>query len=78
MRKLVAIFLVTIITVLGLYLLQTRPKPSLTKEQAILQAQEYQSYENCTYALVDAVHTETGARYTFPNGCLAPGWEPDR
>lgn len=30
----------------------------------------------CTMVLTDAVHTETGAKYTFPSGCLSPGWEP--
>lgn len=46
------------------------------KEQAIQQAMNYQPDGVCTQALVPAVHTETGAHYTFPSGCLAPGWEP--
>jgi len=30
----------------------------------------------CTQALVPAIHSATGASYTFPSGCIAPGWEP--
>ena len=50
--------------------------PRITAEEAVKQAQSYVPEGLCTLALVDAVHKETGARYTFPNGCLAPGWEP--
>lgn len=46
------------------------------KSKAIQQAKEYKPEGVCTMALVDAVHIETGAEYTFPSGCLAPGWEP--
>lgn len=48
------------------------------KEEAIRQAQNYQTDDMCTMALVDAVHKETGAKYTFSGGCLAPGWEPEQ
>jgi len=30
----------------------------------------------CTMVLTDAIHEDTGAEYTFPSGCLAPGWKP--
>lgn len=29
----------------------------------------------CTMAMTPAVHTQTGARYTFPSGCIPDGWE---
>lgn len=48
--------------------------------EAIRQAQLYETPKGvlCTQAMVPAVHTATGAKYTFPNGCLAPGWEPEK
>ncbi len=49
--------------------------PSRTaQEQAIEEAKNYRPEGNCTQAEVPAVHEETGARYTFPTGCIAPGW----
>ncbi len=49
--------------------------PSRTaQEQAIEEAKNYQSEGNCTQAEVPAIHEKTGARYTFPTGCIAPGW----
>jgi hypothetical protein len=47
------------------------------KAEAINQAMLYKSDGVCTMALVPATHTKTGAKYTFPNGCLAPGWVVD-
>lgn len=46
--------------------------------EAIKQAEAWNppSDKICTMALTEAVHAETGAEYTFPSGCLAPGWEP--
>ena len=51
---------------------------SKTKAEAIEQAKSWSPPPDqiCTMALTDAIHTETGAEYTFPSGCLAPGWEP--
>jgi hypothetical protein len=48
-----------------------------TREEAIGQAKEYQPEEDCIAALTPAVHKDTGAKYTFPSGCIAPGWEPE-
>lgn len=50
----------------------------LSKSEAIEQAEAWSPPpdQTCTMALTDAVHKETGAEYTFPSGCLAPGWEP--
>lgn len=47
------------------------------KTNAIKEAMSYEppSGSSCTDALVPAIHVETKARYTFPSGCLAPGWE---
>ena len=53
-------------------------KSTADKATAIEEAQEWSPPPDqmCTMALTDAVHAETGAEYTFPSGCLAPGWEP--
>ena len=51
---------------------------SSAQEEAVRQAKEYKPDGFCTQVLVPAVHTATGARYTFSNGCLAPGWEAER
>ena len=60
----------------------TNSQPAMTQEEAIRQAENYEPDTDviCTQALTDAVHPETGAEYTFPTGCLAPGWEakPDQ
>ncbi len=55
----------------------TDKQSSMTADEAIQQAREYQPETPCLTVLVDAVHKETGARYMFPSSCLAPGWEPD-
>ncbi len=45
-----------------------------TKEEAILQAQEYQPEGICTAVMTPSIHKATGATYTFSSGCLPPGW----
>lgn len=75
------IFLLAILVFTGLFALQIWFRSSANtktdqKERAIQRAMNYQPDGMCTQALVPAVHTDTGARYTFPSGCLAPGWEP--
>lgn len=52
---------------------------TITREEALQQAREFTPPAGimCTQALTPAVHTETGATYIFPSGCLAPGWERD-
>ncbi len=61
----------------SIYLLRQKASEPLTKEAAIKQAQEYKPKGICSQALVPAVHTASGAKYTFSSGCLAPGWEPE-
>lgn len=51
-----------------------KPAPPSAQEQAIIDAKNYRPEGNCTQAEVPAVHDKTGARYTFPTGCIAPGW----
>ncbi|HSW66254.1 MAG TPA: hypothetical protein VLI54_03905 [Bacillota bacterium] len=51
---------------------------SQLQQEAIRQARAYKPEGFCTQSLVPAVHRATGARYTFPSGCLAPGWEAER
>ncbi len=51
------------------------PSPQ-TSEEALKQAREYSTDKSCTLAVVPAKHTATGAKYTFPSGCLPEGWAP--
>lgn len=47
--------------------------------QAIQEAQQWLQGEGssrpCAQVVTPAVHTETGATYTFNSGCIPPGWE---
>lgn len=76
------IFSLTLLIFIGLFTFLVWNRSGVISEsdqkeqQAIQQAINYQPDGVCTQALVPAVHTETGAHYTFPSGCLAPGWEP--
>lgn len=45
------------------------------REHAIEEAQQYMPDGECADTLTPALHTNSGAEYTFPNNCLAPGWE---
>jgi hypothetical protein len=74
----VLIAIVVIMMVVGIYLIQKEEANPQTKDEAIQQAQEYQPKGACTQALVRAIHKDTGAKYTFNSGCLAPGWVPER
>jgi hypothetical protein len=78
MKKINIGVVLIVLLVAGFYFWQKQPNNTETKEDAIRQAQEYQPNGVCTDALVPAVHRATGAKYTFSNGCLAPGWEPER
>lgn len=80
------IIIVTILALTGcavgayfVFLPKTVVETMDAKQEAIDQAKEYSPGpdEACTMALVPAVHTKTGAKHTFPNGCLAPGWVAD-
>lgn len=53
--------------------------PIKTQEEAIRQAEEYEppAGVGCAAVIVPAVHKATGAKYTFPDSCLAPGWESE-
>lgn len=61
---------------------QTQAQPedniSMTKEEAIKQAENFQTDDICLMVITEAVHVETGAEYTFPNSCMPPGWKPVR
>lgn len=50
------------------------------QQQAIEVAKNYSPPPDvmCTMALTPATHDETGAEYTFPNGCIAPGWTAEQ
>jgi hypothetical protein len=84
MKKGYGILLVAILLA-GLLLWQTRsawaPGQNTQDEQAaaIKAAKLYRPAAGtvCTDALTAAVHTASGAHYTFPSGCLAPGWKVD-
>jgi hypothetical protein len=63
---------------IGVYVLFDGGHNPSIKEEAIRGAEQYDSGGNCTQAEVPAIHPETGAEYTFPTGCIAPGWVPKR
>lgn len=46
-------------------------------QKAIDQAKTFvpSSGKLCTQTITVAIHTETGAKYTFPSGCLPEGWK---
>lgn len=52
---------------------------SISREEALEQARSWSpsSETICPQVLTPAIHKETGAKYTFSTGCLAPGWERD-
>lgn len=63
----------------------TTPKATATtgtsaaQEAAIQAAKQYRPPAGtmCTQALVPALHVESGAKYIFSSGCLAPGWKAE-
>ncbi len=73
--KLVSIIVLTIAVVFGVgLLLKNRFDP---RARAIREAKSYSptgNAANCTQSDTLAKHNESGALYTFPNGCLPPGW----
>lgn len=48
-----------------------------TREEALRQAREYvpPADQMCTTVITPARHSESGATYEFPTGCLPAGWE---
>lgn len=61
--------------------INTRDKSPQTQQQAINEALEYRREnkdEVCAQVVTPAVHTKTGAKYSFGTGCLPPGWEEER
>lgn len=48
----------------------------LEQVKVIKAAKDYEPkpYLMCTAAMTPAKHNITGARYTFPNGCIPKGW----
>lgn len=71
-KKLVIIIVALGLGILGYFLLGLGGQ---MQSRAIQEAKLYHSDEICADVITPAVHTATGARYTFPDSCLAPGWE---
>lgn len=73
--KLISIIIASITLVLGAgLLLNDRFDP---RARAIREAKKYSPVGNaahCTQSVTPAKHTESGALFTFPDGCLPPGW----
>lgn len=78
MKKIIVVVLISSLVVVGLFIWKQQPSNLKAKQEAIRQAQEFHPSGMCTDSFVPAVHKATGAKYTFSNGCLAPGWEPER
>lgn len=49
---------------------------AIARQEAEAQARVYAPPEgtSCAQVVTPAVHDETGASFTFPSSCLAPGW----
>lgn len=50
--------------------------PTAAQQNAIEDAREWRENRilGCLTVVTPAVHPETGARYTFSDSCMAPGW----
>lgn len=70
------LFIAFILITIGVLIWSIRASNSSAQQAAIERAKEYRPNGICTQAITPAVHTATGAKYTFSSGCLAPGWEP--
>lgn len=75
-------FLVVVSAGAGLYALANGDKDGDKSPEAqqraiseALQKRNNPSDTSCATVLTDAVHPETGAKYTFSDSCLPPGWE---
>lgn len=75
MKKIAAVIVVIIFISVAFYVWQQKINQPQTREAAIRQAQEYEPDSNCIHMSTFAVHEATGAQYSFPSGCLPPGWE---
>lgn len=79
MRKKILIILASLISFLAistiLFFTHKQDSTSMTKEEAIRQAEEYRPTKICTTVVTRGIHKATGAEHTFSSGCLPPGWE---
>lgn len=78
-------FVVVVSAGIGLYALANGDKDGdktpEAQQRAIseaLQNRANSASRVCATVLTDAVHPETGAKYTFPDSCLPPGWEREQ
>lgn len=78
MNKKFLLVAVSIVVLIGLMGLVSYFWNNSSANEAIRQAQNYQPEGVCTQVLTPATHKATGAKYTFNNGCLPPGWEINR
>lgn len=80
MKKLTVFITVIVVAIaVGFVFWQKNENKKQARAEAILQAQQYKAEGLiCTQAITPAVHTATGAKFTFKNGCLAPGWVSER
>ena len=82
MKTKTLIIAAAVINIIALYFIVTMLTATdpAAQEQAIQDALRWRASEirTCTMAATPAVHTATGAEYTFSDGCLPPGWEDTR
>jgi len=70
-----------LITVLvAAYFLVLKPKIDSSPDAQAAAIRAAEAYKpgpdvSCTQVLTPVIHTASGAHYTFPTGCIAPGWE---
>lgn len=77
-KKTIFLVVAFLLIAVAIYVWQRPRANTQAQDDAIRQAKEYRPEGMCTQSLVPAVHTATGAKYTFNNGCLAPGWKSAR
>jgi hypothetical protein len=77
-KMILLVVLVLVVIGAGVYMWRKNGDTPKTKEEAITQAQQYESEGACKQALTPGIHRATGAEYTFPSGCMPEGWEPTR
>ncbi len=57
---------------------RTKSASPQAQQQTINEGLDYlreQGSQTCATVVTPAIHTETGAKYTFSDSCLPPGWE---
>lgn len=69
------IIMLAVLLYIGIYSLLFPTESKVLSEAAAWR--KSQTSLSCTTAMTPAIHTETGVKHTFSDGCLPPGWVYD-